>query len=117
MRLHIGVFSAEQLPATGNCMTLCHIYELAAAVVAFARIPFRVLVRHHGAECLQHRNGSEILRSDQLDALVLTVRFVDDGIEDLMIGPLQFTHHGQTQVRWMAATCSMRSSANRSAAW
>ena len=50
--------------------------ELAAAVVALARIAFGVLVGQHRAGRFEHRAADEVLGRDQLEAAVLPVQLV-----------------------------------------
>src|SRR5438034_359396 len=58
-------------------------------VVAPARQPFRVLIRHHGAQRLEHSFADEVLRSYQLQGPRLAVRFVLNGAGDFGIDFLQ----------------------------
>ena len=60
--------------------------ELAAAVVALARIAFGVLVGQHRAGGFEHGAADEVLRRDQLEAAVLAVPLVADRLGDLGIG-------------------------------
>jgi hypothetical protein len=46
---------------------LDHVHELAAAVVALARVALGVLVRHHRALGCEHRRGGKVLARYQLD--------------------------------------------------
>ena len=66
-----------------------HVHELAAAVVALARIALGVLVGEHGAQRLQHRLGDEVLGGDQLELRALAARLVADGAADLGVGAEQ----------------------------
>ena len=50
--------------------------ELAAAVVALARIALGVLVRHHRAGGFEHGEADEVLRRDELEAFFLAADFV-----------------------------------------
>ena len=60
--------------------------ELAAAVVALARIALGVLVGQHRAGRFEHRAADEVLRGDQLEAVVLAMQLVADRAGDLGIG-------------------------------
>src|ERR1700686_2189920 len=71
MRLHVGVVGAEQLLGALDRQLLGHVDVLAAAVVALAGIAFRVLVGEHRALRLQHPWTGVVLRSDELDVLLL----------------------------------------------
>src|SRR5208283_1717516 len=67
--------------------------ELAAAVIALARVAFGVLVRAHAAGGLEHRLGGEVLAGDEFDARVLALRFVANGGRDLRSHLLQAPAH------------------------
>ena len=86
VRLHVGVLGAEQLLGPRDRQRLGDVDELAAAVVALARIPLGVLVGQHRAGRLQHGLADEVLRGDQLEAGVLPVLLVADGLGDLRVG-------------------------------
>ena len=86
VRLHVGVLGAEQLLRAVDGERFGDVDELAAAVVALARIAFGVFVRQHRARRLQDRLADEILRRDQLEAVVLPVQLVANGLSDLGIG-------------------------------
>src|SRR4029077_20402470 len=68
------------------------VHELAAAVVALARIALRVLVGHHRADRLQHRLGDEVLRRDQLEVAGLPLGLRADRLGDLGVGLLERAH-------------------------
>ena len=59
--------------------------ELAAAVVAAARIALRVLVGHHRALRLEHGARDDVLGGDQLDLVALAAELQLDGAGDLGI--------------------------------
>jgi hypothetical protein len=86
VRLHVGVLRAEQLPGARDGERLRDVDELAAAVVALARVALGVLVRHHGAGGLEDRLRDEVLGGDQLEAGVLPVLLAADRIGDLRVG-------------------------------
>ena len=67
MRLHVGVLGAEQLLRARDGQRLDDVDELAAAVVALARIALGVLVRQHRAGRFEHGAADEVLRRDQLE--------------------------------------------------
>ncbi len=52
MRLHVGVLGSEELLGALACQVLDDIHELASAVVALARVTFRVLVGEYAAAWL-----------------------------------------------------------------
>ena len=69
MGLHIGMIGAEKLLCPRDGQRLDFIDELATAVVAFARIAFRVLVGHHATLRFQHRFAHDVFRGDQLQVV------------------------------------------------
>ena len=71
VRLHVDVLGAEERLGALDGQPLGHVDELAAAVVALARVALGVLVGHHRAGGLEHGAGDEVLRGDQLEPLVL----------------------------------------------
>ena len=86
VRLHVGVLCAEQRLRTLDRERFGDVDELAAAVVALAWIAFGVLVRQHRAGCFEDGAAHEVLRRDQLEAVVLPALFVAHGLCDLGIG-------------------------------
>ena len=91
--LHIGVFGAEQFLSSIARQILHHIRELATAVVALARISLRILVGEHRACGFEHGLADEILRANQLQALVLAAGVVVDSRGNLRIGFVQRAVH------------------------
>ena len=65
--LHVGEPAVEQLASALDRQILGDVDELAAAVVAPARIAFRVFVGQHRALRLEHRARHDIFRGDELD--------------------------------------------------
>ena len=86
VRLHVGVLGAEELFRARDGQRFGDIHELAASVIALARIPLGVLVREDRARRIEHRLTHEVLRRDELETAVLTVAFVGNGLGDLRIG-------------------------------
>ena len=80
MRLHVGVIGAEQLLDAVDGQLLGDIHVLAAAVVALARIAFRVLVGQLAALRLHHPRAGIVLAGDQLDVILLSTGLVGDGL-------------------------------------
>ena len=66
---------AEQLLGALDRQRLGDVDELAAAVVALARIALGVLVGHHRALRLEHRPRDDVLGGDQLDLVLLAAEF------------------------------------------
>ena len=86
VRLHVRVLGSEQRLRAADGQRLGDVDELAAAVVALARIAFGVFVGQHRAGGLEDRLADEIFGGDQLEAVVLPVLFVANGLGDLGIG-------------------------------
>ncbi len=61
MRLHVGILRAKELPGAVARQILDDIGELAATVVALARIALGIFVREHRAHSFQHSLANEIL--------------------------------------------------------
>ena len=92
VRLDVDVLGAEQLLRAIDRERLGDVDELAAAVVALARIAFGVLVRHHRAGRLEHGEADEVLGRDQLEAFFLASDFVADGGGDFGIDGVEMRH-------------------------
>src|SRR5579885_3465883 len=71
MRLHVGVGRAEEFLRAVDGELLGDIDILAAAVIALARIAFRVFVGQYRALRLEHARARVILGSDELDVIFL----------------------------------------------
>ena len=78
VRLHVGEVAAEQLLRALDRQRLGDVDELAAAVVAVARIAFGVLVGHHRALRFQHGAADDVFRRDQLDLVLLAAELIAD---------------------------------------
>ncbi len=85
VRLDVGVLGAEQLLGPVDRQLLGHVDELAAAVVALARIPLGVLVGQHRALRLEHRHRDEVLRGDHLERPLLALELEREDLGDLRI--------------------------------
>ena len=86
IRLHVGEPAVEQSAGALDRQILGDVDELAAAVVAPARIAFRVFVGHHRALRLEHRPRDDVLRGDELDRVALAAELELDRAGDLRIG-------------------------------
>ena len=85
MRLHVGVFGAEELFGAVARQVFHNVGKFAAAVIALARIPLGVFVGEDAAGGFQHRLGREILAGDQLQLASLPLHFLLDRPEYLGI--------------------------------
>ena len=86
MRLDVCIIRSEQLLHALDRQRLGHVHVLAAAVVALARITFRVLVGEHAALRLEHARAGVVLGGDQLDMVLLPAALVLDGLgQDLVV--------------------------------
>ena len=100
VRLHVGELGAEQLLGAVDRELLDDVDELAAAVVAAARIPLGVLVREHAAGGLHHGRARVVLAGDHLQAVGLALDFVGDGGPDFGIVFFDEVRH----VAWRCVT-------------
>ena len=88
-RLHIGVLSAKQFLRALDRQRLDTIGEFLAAVVASARIAFRILVCKDAAvRGVDFREGV-VLGWNQFESIALTLLLADDGGENFRVGGLQ----------------------------
>jgi hypothetical protein len=92
VRLDIDVLGAEQLAGARDRELLGPVDDLAAAVIAPARIALRVLVGEHRADRLEHRLGDEVLRRDQLEVARLPLGLRPDDVGDVGIDLVQGFH-------------------------
>ncbi|MPL75491.1 hypothetical protein SDC9_21315 [bioreactor metagenome] len=83
VRLHVDEFAAEELLGAVDCQVFGNVDELAAAVIALARVALGILVRHHRALGLHHRLRDDVFRGDQLDLVALAAEFVGDRFPDV----------------------------------
>src|ERR1700688_2484625 len=85
MRLYVGNLAAEQLRHPLYCQLLGHVYELTAAVIAFARQSFGIFVGENGALRFQNCARNDVLRRNQLDLVALSAEFEIDRLGDLRV--------------------------------
>jgi len=90
--LDVDVIAAEELLAAFDRQGLGDVDELAAAVIALARIALRILVGHDAALGLQDGLAHEVLRGDELQAAGLPGGFFLNGIVQFPIRLLQDRH-------------------------
>ena len=86
VRLNVGEAAVEQLAGPLDRELFGDVDELAAAVVAPARIAFGIFVGHHRALRLEHGAGDDVFRGDELDLVALAADFQFDRPGDLRIG-------------------------------
>ena len=83
VRLDVRVLGVEQRPRAVDRELLDLVDDLAAAVVAAARIALRVLVRGDAAYRLERRRPREVLGRDQLDLAALALELLPEQVGDL----------------------------------
>ena len=76
MRLDVGMLCAKELLRAVAGQILHDVHILASAVIALARIALRIFIGQVRAHRGEHCVADEVLRSDQLDVLVLTGELV-----------------------------------------
>ncbi len=79
VRLHVGEVAAEELLGALDRQFLGDVDELAAAIVALARIALGILVGHDRALRFEHGAGDDVFRGDQLDLMALATELGLDG--------------------------------------
>ena len=85
VRLDVRVVGAEELLRAVDRELLDLVDDLAAAVIALARVALRVLVRRRRADCLQDRRPGEVLGGDQLDLVPLALDLAAQQVCDLRV--------------------------------
>jgi hypothetical protein len=100
VRLHVGVLGPEQPADALERRLLGLVHEIAAAVVAFARQAFRVLVVEDRALRLQHGVAREVLGGDQLERLELAPALAGDGVGDRPVRLAQARHAQRAPSEW-----------------
>ena len=78
VRLDVGVLGIEKRLRPLDGERFNSIDVLAAAVVALARVAFRVLVVKERTERLEHRRAGDVLGRDQLERVLLALELVAD---------------------------------------
>ena len=102
VRLDVGEAAAEELLGAVAGEVLGDVDELAAAVVAPARIALGVLVGHHPALRLHHGAGDDVLGGDQLDLVALAAELVLDAPGDLGVAARRGVSVKKPVSRWGA---------------
>ena len=93
--LHVCMLRTEQFLGSLDSNGLSFIYHIAAAVIPFSRITFRVFVGHHTSHGQQNRFRYHIFRCDQLQAIPLSFQFLSHHCTDFRI------HAGQPHNRFV----------------
>ena len=83
VRLDVRVLGAEERLRALARQLLHLVDDLAAAVVALARVALGVLVRRRRADRLEHRRPGEVLGRDQLDLTALPLELAAERVGDL----------------------------------
>src|SRR5262249_11988361 len=91
VRLYVDMLGTEELLGPLDGQALDHVDDLAAAVVALARIAFGVFVGEDASGCFEDRPADEVLGRDQLEPGILAFLFGLDGLKDLRIHDLERT--------------------------
>ena len=93
VRLHIDILRAKKFLGPLARQVLDYVGKLASAVIALARIPFRILVGEHRPGSLQHSLADKIFRSDQLQPFMLTASFVVGSVRNFGINFVEGAGH------------------------
>ena len=84
--LDVGEPAIEQLAGALDREAFGDVDELAPAVIAAARVAFRVLIGHHRALRLEHGARHDVFRCDEFDPIALTTELEFDRARDFRIG-------------------------------
>ena len=87
--LDVRVLGAEEPLGPLDCQGLRHVDELAAAVVALPRIPFRVLVVHRRGQRRKDGRARVVLGGDQPERRAFPLELAGDGAGHLGVGGFQ----------------------------
>ena len=83
--LDVGVFCAKQLADTVNSQLFNLVNDLTAAVVAVARIAFRILVGKVAAHGFHDLVANKVLTGDELDAFQLALVLLLNQLKNLIV--------------------------------
>ena len=86
IRLDVGEIAGKQLLRPLDGEFLGDVDELAAAIVALARIALGIFVGHDRALRLEHGARHDVFRGDQLDLVALAAKLVADRARNVGIG-------------------------------
>jgi hypothetical protein len=87
--LYVGVVCIEEFFDAVDGELFGVVNMLAAAIVAFSRIPFGIFVGEDGAYGFKDRRECEVFGSDELDVILLASGFCLDDRIDLRINVLE----------------------------
>ena len=85
VRLDVDMLGAKESFRAVDGQLFGHIDIFTAAIPAFARVTFGVLVREHAALRFHHRAAGEVFRRNQLNIFALPFFFCLDRVENLGI--------------------------------
>ena len=92
--LHIGIGRAEQLFRAFNRNRFQYIYIITAAVISLTGVTLGVFIRQNRTHGCNDGGRGDVLRRDQLNVLLLALKFVFNAGRDLGILRLQIVHTG-----------------------
>ena len=85
MRLHVGISAAKKLFSSLDGQVFHHVHALAAAVVSFSRVTFRVFVGQGASHSRHHGFAHPVFGCDQLDMGILTGDLILDRLGNFLI--------------------------------
>ena len=85
VRLYVGILGTEQLADTVNSQLFYLVNDLTAAIVAVARITFRIFVGKVAAHGFHDLVANEVLTGDELDAFQLTLVLLLNQLKNLIV--------------------------------
>ena len=91
--LDVDVLGAEQFTGSSGAQFLQAVDLLLALVIAFARIPLRILVGENGTSGFQHCLAGVVFRGNQADFVVLTAILRRNYIDNLWIDFMEIRHN------------------------
>ena len=83
--LHVGVLGAEKFLDPLNSQVFNNIDEFATAVVAAARVAFRIFIGQHRPLPLEYGARHEVLRGDHFQGVLLALTFQIECFGDLRV--------------------------------
>ena len=92
VRLHVGVFGAEQRLGALDGDVFHDVHTFAAAVVAFAGVAFGVFIGQHAAHRRHDGGRDNVFGSDQFQFVLLAVEFERHRVADFRIDVFHITN-------------------------